>query len=293
MPVRMRRQLQVISRIPIRRHIRDHRFPGVVLLAASRRKVQLPDIHQPGRRMNRIPRLNRSALLLAVVHDRDLRMQRVHQRGRTADVLPVVAHDINIRLAHLILRAHQVLFLVPRQIAQIHHPELAQYDHASHGPRVLGRVHILRLEIGTEPIRLARPRQRLVDHIPGRRHDVPVQPFYRQLIARLHHDVIALRDLFHVIVVELLPGGRFLDRVAMVDEIPDRQPRGKRRHAAHVVGVIVRNQQVIDLRHAGRFRHRGDPVRVPAIEAWKSRIDQNALAGRREERASTVPLPHR
>src|ERR1700678_3979599 len=71
-----------------------------------------------------------------------------------------------------------------------------------------------------------------------------------------------------------------LDRVAMVDEIPDRQTRGERWYAAHMIGVIVGDDQIVDLRDARSLRHGGDPIGVPAIEARKARIDQNTLAGR-------------
>ena len=75
----------------------------------------------------------------------------------------------------------------------------------------------------------------------------------------------------------------------MIDEGADGQLAGELRHAAHVVLVEVRDQQVIDCLHAGVLGGRGDAVGVAAVVAGPAGIDQHGFAGgRHEERGLTA-----
>ena len=62
--------------------VRDERFGGVVIGARIDREMELPEIQQPGRVANGLPRRPRAAFLRAVVHDRDARPQRMDDGRR-------------------------------------------------------------------------------------------------------------------------------------------------------------------------------------------------------------------
>ena len=76
--------------------------------------------------MNHLHRVRLAALARAVVHDRHARLQRVNEHGGVRDRLAVMRDDEEIHGAEAVARAHQVEFLVPREVAEVHHPELAR-----------------------------------------------------------------------------------------------------------------------------------------------------------------------
>jgi hypothetical protein len=82
------------------------------------------------------------------------------------------------------------------------------------------------------------------------------------------------------------------ERRAVVDKRADRNLRGEVHHAADVVVVEVRNQQVIDAGDASRASRREDPIGIPPDDirtagAAGARavtgIDQQRLPGRRDD----------
>jgi hypothetical protein len=77
----------------------------------------------------------------------------------------------------------------------------------------------------------------------------------------------------------------------VIDEVSDRDSRRKLRHRAEVIAVIVRGDQVIDSREL-RVRGRGhDPRGVTrGGRAAVARVDQQRLAGRRDEQGGVAPF---
>src|SRR5467141_3544636 len=95
--------------------------------------MQLPEILQSGRFLERLERSNGSAFFRAVVHYGHARMHRLDHHRQAGNVLPVMGHDVQIDCAHEVLGAGQIVFLVPRQIAKIDHAEFSQGDHHPNG----------------------------------------------------------------------------------------------------------------------------------------------------------------
>ena len=67
------------------------------------------------------------------------------------------------------------------------------------------------------------------------------------------------------------------DRRPVIDEMRDRQPGGDRRHVVHVIQIVMRDDQEIELLHPcrpGRFFH---PYRISVVETRETGVDQHAL----------------
>ena len=68
-------------------------------------------------------------------------------------------------------------------------------------------------------------------------------------------------------------------------------PAGELRHRAEVIAVVVRGDQVIDLRHAGVLHGGHDPVGVARRgRAAVAGVDEQRLAGRRHEQRGVAAL---
>ena len=64
----------------------------------------------------------------------------------------------------------------------------------------------------------------------------------------------------------------------MIDERANWHLRGERRHAADMVGVKMRGDQIVDARDA-RLLHRGlDATGIASLEARPAGIDEQRLA---------------
>ena len=74
-----------------------------------------------------------------------------------------------------------------------------------------------------------------------------------------------------------------LDGRAVVDERTYRHARRQRRHAADVIGVVVRDHQIVDAREAGLLHGGGDAVGVAIVEADEAGVDQHRLAAWRHQ----------
>jgi len=96
--------------------------------------------------------------------------------------------------------------------------------------------------------------------------------------------VMPFGDFGHIVVVKFLSLRRFeLYALTVIDEVFDWQFGRESRNAADVIGVEVSDDQVIDLFHAGVLGRFGDPIGIPSIESRPAGIDENGLAGRRDE----------
>ena len=76
----------------------------------------------------------------------------------------------------------------------------------------------------------------------------------------------------------------------MVEPGPDRDPLGELRGAAHMVGVEVGDDHVVECGHAGVSRRRRDSVGIAPVEAGPSGVDQQGIAGRPDEERRLAPL---
>jgi hypothetical protein len=98
------------------------------LLPAQHGEVYLPEILEAGRGVNRFHDLGQPTLAGPVVHDRDPRPQGMDQHFGVRRVLPVMQAEKDIHRPDPVARAHQLEFLVLREIAEVNRPEPAKGD---------------------------------------------------------------------------------------------------------------------------------------------------------------------
>ena len=70
---------------------------------------------------------------------------------------------------------------------------------------------------------------------------------------------------------------------AVIEKFADLDVLDEIRHAAHVIGMEVGDEHMVDLRDAGVFHRRLNALGVAAIVAGPAGIDQQRSAGRRDE----------
>ncbi len=194
----------------------------------------------------------------------------------------MMRHEVEIDGPDRIVRAHQIAFVVPQQIAEIDRLELAERHDAADRLAVLRIVRVLaRLELVAVRIRLAAAGERRRDRLPRRRHDPPVEARDRYLVPRLEDGMRRLAVQLRVRLLEPRDLLALFDARPVIEEMRDRDPLRQFLHAADVIDVVVREQQVIDLLEPDLRHDRHDPIRVAA--AGIPGIDQQRLAGRRNE----------
>ena len=76
----------------------------------------------------------------------------------------------------------------------------------------------------------------------------------------------------------------------VIHERANRQSRRERRHAADMIGVVMRDDEVVDARDACLLRRRRDAVGVTAAESREAGVDEHRLAGRRHEQRGLSPF---
>ena len=102
--------------------------------------------------------LRRAAFARTVVHHHDARTQRLHERGRSRFLEPVVRGQIQIDRADAVGRAHQIELAVPGEIAEIDRAEAAVGEHESR------RLTVVRIRVGALVFRLHTRTRRRSDH---------------------------------------------------------------------------------------------------------------------------------
>src|SRR5262249_60929161 len=85
------------------------------------------------------------ALAGAVVDDGNARTDAMHQRGGIRNAETVMRDHEQVDGSDRIVRAHQLEFLVPGEVAEMRDAELAERHDAADRLRVLGRVGLLLL----------------------------------------------------------------------------------------------------------------------------------------------------
>ncbi len=187
--------------------------------------------------------------------------------------------EVQIDRPNRVIRAHQLLFLIPGEVAQIDRTKLAVGDYHADRHRVIG-VYARLIpghKAGTSRIGPAAPGKRGLQHLAVGGDHRHRQAGERNRIPGHNHRVLDLAVHLRVHFLEsrhLLSG---LRAGAVIDEMRDRDPGGQFLQAAHMVAVVVGQQQVVDLLHAGRLNGRHDTVGIAAPGA--AGIDEERLAG--------------
>ena len=120
--------------------------------------------------------------------------------------------------------------------------------------------------------------------LPVRRDDGDIgHPFERDLLARLHDRVLAAFDRFQVGRVERIRLLAFFDRRTVVNEFLDWQFAHQLHHAANMVDVEMRDQDIIELLDLGVLGDLGDSSRVAAAKSGPARVHEHGLARRRDD----------
>ena len=87
--------------------------PGTVdLLTAELREMKLPQVFKTGSGVNHGHDFRLATLACSVVHDGHPRLNRVYQHCGVRLRLPVMGHHEKIHSANLIVRTHQIEFLL-------------------------------------------------------------------------------------------------------------------------------------------------------------------------------------
>jgi hypothetical protein len=112
--------------------------PGEVVLDASCvRPVQLPQVFETRRGLERLVGLHRPALAGAVVHDGHTGLQRMHGDRRVRLIQPVVRRQIQVDGPNLIGGAHEPELAAPGEVAEIDRAKPAIRHHEASGLMVV------------------------------------------------------------------------------------------------------------------------------------------------------------
>ena len=202
----------------------------------------------------------------------------------------MVRRQIHVDGSDQVVRTDEIVLLVPREIAEIQHPELLELDDEPERIGVLAVVDVVRLVRGAERIGQGRSGDRPGDRRPRGRDDADIDGRERNDVARLHDKMAAGRDRLAVRLIGALHvlaevrADRLLridDARAMIHERANRQARRDVFHAAVMVAVEMGGEHDVDLANARLLRDRSDAVGI-AIARVAS-IDQHRLARRRDE----------
>ncbi len=188
-------------------------------------------------------------------------------------------------------RAHQLEFLVLRQVPEVNRAKSAERHVDADRHRVLGVV-LSRLEARTIWIRAAGAWQRRLDRLASGRHDKDIQTRDRNPGARSRDAVPGFGVELRIrLLQKFVGGGTRLNIRAVIDEMADRNARREFRHAAKMIAVPVRGNQIVDLREACLFRGGHDALGVSdRAGAGVPRIDQDRFAGRRHKERGVSAL---
>ena len=125
-------------------------------LPAGDRVMHLPDVLDAGRVVHHLPGLRACrpcAAPLFMIATRGCRACTM--AAGSGHVHAVMRGEVHVHRADLVVRAHQVVFLVPGEIAEVDDAELAERDQRAERAGVLGLVLVARLEAGAELVGLA------------------------------------------------------------------------------------------------------------------------------------------
>ena len=197
----------------------------------------------------------------------------------------MVGHDEQIHGAKAIYRAHQIEFPHDREIAEMHHAELAESDVAGDRLSILRFVDLLGFERCAIRVRLSRSRQRGLEDLARGSHNAHIQARDRNLVAGFYDRVLGLAVKPRIDLLDKIIG--CLSRLnvrTVVNELANRNAAREFFHASEVIAVPVSRDEVIDLFDTGIFDCGHDAVSVTrGSSAAVSRIDEQGLTRRRNE----------
>ena len=158
--------------------------------------------------------------------------------------------------------------------------EAAERDVAAHRLRVLRGIGVLRrVDCAHSGFGCAGVGHGRLDDLAGRRHDPYVDVVRWERVAGFDHRVRGFRVKRRIGLLEERPGRARLHGGSVVDEVPDRNAVGERRHGAVVVAVPVRRDEMVDLRDARVPQRVDDPARVAlGRRAAVPGVDEQGLA---------------
>jgi hypothetical protein len=172
-------------------------------------------------------------------------------------------------------------------------PELAEREMNADRLRVLAGVRVqLRRVLRAVRIHATRAWHGTRQHLARSADDAHGDARDRHEVPWLHDRPLRSAIKGGIRLLHELVGGRRRLRVrAVVDEVTDGDPPRQRRHPAEVIAVVVRRDQMIDLRQA-RIRHgRGNPPRVPdGAGAAVPRVNEERFTGWRHEKSGVAPF---
>src|ERR1019366_10520314 len=169
--------------------------------------------------------------------------------------------------ANAIIGAYQRHFLVPGQVAEVEETEFSIGNETAAGTRVLGLVFVLGFGGLTVGIGLAGFGQRFGEHVAVRCEDFDGETLNGYVVTGLDEEVIALVANCRVGVKQLV--SRFLAGLeirAVIDKVFDRQFGRQLRHSADMIGMVVGDEQVVNLFDAGFGRGGSDAIGVAVID---------------------------
>ena len=184
----------------------------------------------------------------------------------------VMCGEERIHLPDGVPRADEVEQRLAGQIAHVQESEVSMAHEHAGGARILvgilRRNHVCR----TRRVRGPRAGQRRGDRVTSRAHHRDFDVRQRQPIAGERVDVPrALATKLGVngkrVLRLLARRGCVCMRRTVIDEPPDRHQPCKLAHAPDVIGMEVRDEQVVDPRNARVASGRDDPVRIARL-AW-------------------------
>ena len=123
--------------------------------------------------------------------------------------------------------------------------------------------------------------ERRFQHRTARSNHVHAEPVHRDRVARF--DLAPADAGANGGVSAILRSFVVAEVCSAVDEMPNRQPRGELGRSAGMVCVIVGDDEVVDLLDARLLRGGKNPVGVTPVEARPPGIDEQRLAGWRDE----------
>jgi hypothetical protein len=247
--------------------------------------MDLVDRLHARQRLHRGERVRLAAFARAVVEDDDTRLQRADQHRVVAGVGAVVLDLEHVDGPNAIHGTHEVALVLPREVPAVEETERAEAQPRHHAVAVVARVRTLRDRRAARRVLAAG--RRTLEATVGPQH-LELQRRGARLSQRERSglDELPLLDRRRLVGLErrlaLLAFGRPCE-VALVQRA-DRHQLRELGHAAEVVHVEMREQQVVDALQPGDLGR--DLVDAPRVApAGIAGVDQHGLArGRDDER---------
>ena len=226
------------------------------------------------------------ALPRSVVHDHDLRLDRVEKSGRAGAIQRAMTAGLIQRdLAQLVHRARELHLHGPVEIGEIEKPELAKGEQRADHAVVLGHVPRLFLGRGTQRVRLAAI-HRFREQLTVRGDDVGLDAFQRNPITDLEDRSPVAADAEIGVPPPLV---RRLDEIAAIEAAADRDELREGRQPALVIGVEMTEHEVVDPLQPRLLRDLENAPRI-ASAGFPAGVDEQRFAGRRDEQRRRTPL---